>query len=264
MATDSVRSGASAEDRTWALSRIAMLGLLVAVVYPAYQQLVKKLSHDPNARVKRFGLSGTVQNMLDVHSGKKDIIPAFESEMTPSALVKGTVEGFVNRDSFTGDYVRNPNDSGATQVKQLAQHFTRNAVGPYAQYRRYKNDPDGLKKFLWSQVGVTFPKSETQTKAELLMNNIRREHYAPRTPEEQQEFEDKMQRIAEGHLTLDERRKKIQDLVKNEFQKGMGSFTYEQARQVYDVATPEERGMMSRLMLEKRFNTLRRSVGQPQ
>lgn len=261
MAADSVRPGASAEDRTWALSRIAMLGLLVAVVYPAYQQLVKKMSGDPNARVKRFGLSGTVQNMIDVHSGKKDITQAAESEVTPSALLKGAVETATNRDSYTGDYVRNPNDPAGTQVKQTAEHFAKSAVGPYAQYQRYKNDPDGLKKFLWSQVGVTFPKSETQTKAELLMNNIRREHYAPRTPEEQQEFEDKMQRIAEGHLTLDERRKKIQDLVKNEFQKGMGSFTYEQARQVYDVATPEERGMMSRLMLEKRFNTLRKAVG---
>jgi 2'-5' RNA ligase len=261
MAADSVRPGASPEDRTWALSRLAMLGLLVAVVYPALQEAAKRLSGDKNAHVKRFGLSSTIQNVIDVGEGKKSPTMALESELTPSALIRAGAEIATNQD-YRRNYVYDPTAPAATKLRQIGQHVVKNAVGPVSQYERYKNDPAAMKKWLWSQVGVTFPKTESETKAEILMNNIRREHYAPRTPEEQDEFEAKMDRIAKGKMTLQERRHQIDNLLKNQFEVGMREFSYAEAKQVYDVGTSREKALMARLMLEKRFKGTRLRAGQ--
>jgi hypothetical protein len=77
------------------------------------------------------------------------------------------------------------------------------------------------------------------------------------TPELQRSLDAKHERIDEGKMTLKERETAIQNRMKNEFEIGMKGFTLEQAKKVYEVATPEEKAMMGRLMLRKKMSDMR-------
>lgn len=267
MVVDGLGPDVDAATRGRALSSMAMLGLMVAVGYPLYDKFWKQVSGDPNARSKRFGLSGLPSDLLDVHQGKKPVSSLIESQVTPSAIVKAGVETAINRDSFTGGRVYDPNAPVADEVRQVGQHIARNSVGPISQYNRFKNDPEGkgTQKFLYSQIGVSFPKYETESPAQIMLHNILRENMPPLTVEQQQDLDERKARIAGGDLTQKERKNAIKKLAEGEFRYYLEhpSLTVKDVERVYKAASPDERSIIGPILVMKAGKKAR-SVNTPQ
>jgi hypothetical protein len=260
------KPGVSDEERGHALSMLAMLGLLVAVGYGAYDQVMKKLTNEPNAKSPRFGLSKLPAEMIETAKGERSFSSLAQSQFTPSTLIRAAHDVIENRD-YKNDFIYNPEGSVATKASQISKHMTHDSIGPLMQYEQYQRDTEpgaGKREALRLLLGTKFPKSESMSPAELLMHRFAGEAMPPRTPEEQEEYTDNKARIASGHLTQADVKKLLHTMRTNEFKRILPRFTLSQIKKVMDEATPAEKATIIPIFIKKEIETLRDPVKRSQ
>lgn len=187
----------------------------------------------------------------------KDIESAVNN---PGHYVKGKfadiwtdVPETINNRDFNNHLISHPSDPAWEQMYDRALHVVGSPIG-YSKFRQEKKQGSDTETALLGTVGITrVSKNTTATPAEKKMREIRASHFGPMTDEELEAREQKDARIAAGNLTRHERQKQRNDARKNMFEKDMEQFSYDQVKQVYDLANPDEQAMMRRILLQKRF-----------
>jgi hypothetical protein len=245
----------SMKDRAKGLDHLIMLGLLTFVGYELVDKALKYVTGDKNARMVRSGASALPYAVNEMVKGNKPPEELMRGTFTPAVMAQAAAELGFNRDMYTGGQVYDPHDTNTHIAEDVGRKLA-STLGPVQQVRSVSHQDHPVSRFALGQVGVTFPKSESQTRAQRLMHDILRQGMMM-TPELQRSLDAKHERIDEGKMTLKERETAIQNRMKNEFEIGMKGFTLEQAKKVYEVATPEEKAMMGRLMLRKKMSDMR-------
>lgn len=178
----------------------------------------------------------------------------------PGHYVKGkfadiwtAVPEAVNNRDFNNHLISHPSDPWWEQMYDRALHVVGAPIG-YSKFRQEKKQGSDTETALLGTLGISRAgKNTTATPAEKKMREIRASHFGPMTDEELEAREQKDARIAAGNLTRHERQKQRNEARKNMFEKDMEQFSYDQVKQVYDLADPDEQAMMRRLLLQKRF-----------
>lgn len=212
---------------------------------------------------------GTVDNHGHPNRWTLPIVPYRDLESAranPGGYLRGgtadiwtAIPEAINNRDFRNHLVSHPDDPYWEQMFDKAAHVVGVPIG-IDKFRQEKKHGEGTGNALLGELGLSRATNYELTPAEKKMREIQIAHYGPETDEDLEAREKKQDRIAAGHLTPEEMKRRISDSVKNNFEKGMRSFTYDQAKQVYDVASPEEKAMMGRMLLQKRFNKMRTSA----
>lgn len=94
--------GSRMQQRIDGLGRAATIGFLMAVVYPAIDELVNKVMSTKGLKMRRAGSTTVPQTILDVARGKKTPEAGLQSVVTPSPALTIPPEMWYNRNLRTG------------------------------------------------------------------------------------------------------------------------------------------------------------------
>jgi hypothetical protein len=143
-----------------AADRIAALVIGLAVLYPAYDAILKAVTKNPNAVAKRGGIFAVLYNIEQLMKGKENLQAATQATFTPSPVTEAVVETALNRDLFTGDQpipqggAVNPLTVGKAFGSELGSNVS---LAENASQVASGSKP--LNSYLASLVGVSIPKS---------------------------------------------------------------------------------------------------------
>ncbi|MGH9538005.1 MAG: hypothetical protein ACRD3H_08775 [Terriglobales bacterium] len=174
-----------------------------------------------------------------------------------STLSKG-LDLTENRDYF-GNYVYNPHASFETKAKQAGKY---SFPMPFSisNYQRGKqmNEP----KTAWLSA-FGFPRAPSDldfTPAEKALRDVIKDSRAPATPEQMEAWRAKREAYEQGKLSAAEARRFIKQerdsFLEREFKNS--AVTYTDAVRIHNLATPEEKPLLDRLLRMKRANQLKR------
>lgn len=160
------RSKAGEVAHGWEL--LAGIGLVTFVLYPLLDRLLKEATGDKNAKIRRAGAATLPYNIYQAATHQKSIGDVVQSVATPAVHTKTAAELISNRDFYTGRNIYDPTADWETQGQQVGRYIME-AISPIGQASRaMEGGPEGKKRFAWSLVGVSFPK----TRAERLAQQI--------------------------------------------------------------------------------------------
>jgi hypothetical protein len=239
------------------LDHIAALGLITFGAYKAVDEILKKITGDPNARMRRAGAATIPDALSRVWQGKMEPGDLATAVITPAAGSERLYELLRDRDFRSGEKIFDPHDTMA-DISMDIGGFLAGSLGPVQQYQRFHQEQNPMGKFLWSLAGVTFPKSESRTPAEIAMHRILGENMPQMTPERRREMEERQKRIAEGHLTLKEQDRvaKQRAMGDLEFYLSQPEFSYSEVKRVMRDANAEERKVILPILQEKAYDLL--------
>jgi len=246
------------------------IGITTFVLYPLADQIVKYLSGDDKARMRRAGATTFPFNMYLLSKGERTPTEVMESIFTPAIVGKEGVELFANRDLRTGRKIYDPHAKLGEELWQL-RRFGGASVAPIQSGMNISEREDGLKKFAWSLFGVSFPLSgseklameyklqglgneaptEENTEKAALMYDLRldaKKGKIDKIREAQKKHE--ITPIQASHLIEDAKREPLIGMLRG------AHLTYDQFMQIYDKAktenhTPETMRILNRMRMQQ-------------
>lgn len=160
------RSKAGEVGHGWEL--LATIGLVTFVLYPLLDKLVQAASGDKNARLRRAGAATLPYNIYQAATHQKSAGDVVQSVATPAIQTKAAAELVANREFYTGRNIYDPLADWETQGQQVGRYLM-NQISPIGQAARMEEGgAEARKRFAWSLVGVSFPK----TRAERIASQI--------------------------------------------------------------------------------------------
>ena len=254
------------KERAATADKLLMLGLATMVIYPALDELAKKLSGDKNATVRRAGASTVPYNTARLVAGKMPITDYIFSILTPSPLIKMGTEFSLNRDVRTGKRL-------FTETKPAMDTITdemMKSVSPLSYYQRLQTETMSPGQFGRSMLGITSPKSKNFSDAEQTAYNIfmDKQNQLPSTPhgkavsklyQDMQTAEKGVpQSIIDAYKNREISMREYRNIVKSKnvtyAERVVHHGSAEEAIKVYEQATPEERSKLNKFMNLKRIN----------
>lgn len=140
--------GVTPGDRAKSFNRMAMLGLLATVIYPALDQLAKKSTGDDKARVRRAGAATFPDTINRLMHGKTSMWSAATSVVTPAPLVS------IAKDLAVAGMKPKPIGD---QLKDFGKNIY-SKLGPISATNQARGKgqkgPIDWKRFFWSMLGV--------------------------------------------------------------------------------------------------------------
>lgn len=266
------RSKAAEVAHGWEI--LATIGLVTFVLYPLLDKLVQELTGDKHAKLRRAGAATIPYNVYLAATKQKSIGDVVQSVATPAVQTKSAAELLVNRDFYTGRNIYDPTADAETQARQVGR-FLMEAVSPISQgSRMIEGGAEARKRFAWGLVGVAFPKSRAERLAQqLAMQRFGTKAETPKDREDYVERREILNELRKGNRQpLDrarakheitprqvhniERRAKLTPL-----QDSVHGLSYAEAREVYSVATDDEKKSLDQVMHQKRMNMLKAHRG---
>lgn len=249
------------KERAHALSLIAMAALVAVVAYPLADQLLKALTKNKDAELRRAGSTTLPYNLYLLLKGEKSPTEVLESVVTPAVQTKDAVELAVNRDLRTGRKIYDPHSKALT----LAWQLLHKAAGSVAPLGNIEQAGEGQgKRTALGFLGIGFRKHG----AEKISRDIAYSKMGTQAPTPESEAK------AAGMRTLRDAadngdigpakealknheitNQQFQQLVRTSQGKDLVDLTrdmsYEEFMKVYDVATPEEKQLLDRELKSK-------------
>ena len=244
---------------------LATIGLVTFVLYPLLDKLVKALTGDKNAKLRRAGAATLPYNIYQAATKQKSVGDVVQSVATPAVQTKSAAELIANRDFFTGRNIYDPAADWETQGRQVFR-FLMQSVSPIGQgSRAIEGGEQARKRFVWGLVGVSFPKTRAERLAqEIAMQKVGTKAETPASREDYVERRDILDELRKGNrkpLQLArekheitarqahtiERRAKMTPL-----QDTVHGFSYSEIMRVYRVADQAEKKVLDRTLREKR------------
>lgn len=141
---------ATAKEKLDVAGKVAALGVLGFVIYPAMDDFWKKVTGNEKARVKRAGYLTIPEAFVEMQ--KRQISPEqfIQDAYTPSAGLKMAMEILSNKDWVTGKQLYSVTDNPADVAGQLIM----NQVAPLAQAQKVISGKESLTNWVVSQIGV--------------------------------------------------------------------------------------------------------------
>jgi GGDEF domain-containing protein len=146
----------STEERAHGLDIMAAIGLMTFVALPAIDQVLKRVTGNSRAELRRPGASTFVYNLTKLIEGEETPVEFAESVVTPAVGTKAAVELAFNRDLRTGHNLYDPH-APAKELGRQAGEYAASQVGPLNQMQRVQQGSMDLRKMLYQMVGVGFP-----------------------------------------------------------------------------------------------------------
>ena len=138
------------KEKIEALSKVAMLGILGYVLYPAMDRFWQGVTGNKRASVRRSGYLTIPEDIVEVMKRQKDFPQAVQDAITPAIGVKIASELWTNRDWFSGKSVFSPADD----IPQELMNLVTPNVAPITQGARIASGKISLGNWLLSQAGI--------------------------------------------------------------------------------------------------------------
>lgn len=148
----------SDEEKMHALNIAAGLAIMMAVIYPALDQLAKKETGNKDARVRRPGYSTFADAAARAYRGDITWQQAARTAVTPAIGTETALDLAVNRDLMgTGRKIYDPHASGKVIAGQVGRRLAE-SVSPAQLALRASQSREDTKKMLYGLIGISFPK----------------------------------------------------------------------------------------------------------
>lgn len=131
MAMGALGPNSSTEERRKAFGNIGALVFMGAVLYPAADAAVQKLTGNPDASQRRRGPLAPITNIQEGVKGEKTYANTMSNLLTLSPGAKFITEGLLTNRDFTGRNIIEPKSSLTKQAAQAAEYTAGNFVSPY-------------------------------------------------------------------------------------------------------------------------------------
>jgi hypothetical protein len=252
-------------ERMKSLDRLAMLGLVTFVAYPALDQLAKLMTGDKTAQFRRAGASTFVYNLVQLAKGEKSPTQVLEAVATPAVHTKALLQLALNRDFFTGRHIVDWNAPAATIAKQLARYGGQN-LAPVNQGMQVAD----RRRTLGQQVaGLAGIKTNVPSPAEALARKFAaesagtgadqdtleraylRKQYENDLRDRKITLQDLGRALTTGTLTKQDAKTIIQRAVHTPLQNDFKGLPIEQALRVWQKADGQEQQSLRPLLVAK-------------
>lgn len=253
-------------ERMKSLDRLAMLGLVTFVAYPALDQLAKLITGDKTAQFRRAGASTFIYNLAQLAKGDKSPSDVLQSVVTPAVLTKAGIQLAVNHDLFTGKNIVDWSADRKAIAKQLARYAGQN-ISPVNTGMQVT---DGRKSLGQQAAGLFGIKTNVATPAEALARKFAAQRAGTDAPDVdtlersylRRRYEDDLRSRkittadlardrAAGKLTSEDQKIVLQRAARTRLQNALRNLGPEQALRVWDKATPEEQGQVRQMLAAK-------------
>jgi hypothetical protein len=131
MTMDALGPKSSIEDRRKAFGNIGALVFMGAVLYPAADAAVQKLTGNADASQRRRGPLAPITNIQEGVKGEKTYASTISNLLTLSPGASFITEGLLTNRDFTGRNIVEPKSSLAKQGAQAAEYTAGKFVSPY-------------------------------------------------------------------------------------------------------------------------------------
>ena len=162
MAKDMVSSETSIKDKAAAMDKLAMLGVMLTLYYPALDKAWQGITGNKNAKVTRPGAASVPQAAYDVATGTKGLAQGAQSVFSPG-IVEAPIEAYHGRYLWSGQpiaYPENLTDGHPDQFARDIGSWIGSKISPVGQAQRITEGSQSAKQFLLSQIGVQTPSDE--------------------------------------------------------------------------------------------------------
>lgn len=162
MAKDMVSSETSIKDKAAAMDKLAMLGVMLTLYYPALDKAWQGITGNKNAKVTRPGAASVPQAAYDVATGTKGPAQGVQSVFSPG-IVEAPIEAYHGRYLYSGQpiaYPENLTDGHPDQFARDIGSWIGSKISPVGQAQKITEGSQSAKQFLLSQIGVQTPSDE--------------------------------------------------------------------------------------------------------
>lgn len=244
--------------------KLAALGLITFVVYPQLDKLLQKVTGKSTARLARSGASTLADKIYQVAKGRATPTDLAMSVVTPAAHTQAAIELATNHDLRTGRQIINLHQPGGDIAKDVGSNLVRR-LNPVGTAMRASEEPEGVRKALWGLASVSFPKSPAVAMATRLevenigtaMTREQRNRWLAKREISQMYADGKVDRpaidkmVQDGTLTKqDVARARVSSKV-DPVARATRNLSLDQALNVYDVATPDEKKSLRPVIARK-------------
>lgn len=163
MAKDMVSRETSIKDKAAALDKLAALGVMLTLYYPAMDKAWQAVTGNTNAKVTRPGAASVPQAAIDVAKGDKTLGQGVQSVFSPG-IIEAPVEAFHGRYLYSGQpiaYPENLTDGHPDQFARDIGAWIGSKIAPIGQGQQIMSGTKTPQQFLLSQIGVTAPSDES-------------------------------------------------------------------------------------------------------
>jgi hypothetical protein len=144
------------QGRIDALGKIVMLGIITYVIYPELDKMVKQMTGNRNAYVRRAGASTFLYNTQNLAQGKESFTNWLTSVMTPSVLASlplDVSQGYLKFPTRT-EFQANPMGT----IGQTATDVAANLVSPLGYASNILSGKKSVGNTLLQFIGISTPK----------------------------------------------------------------------------------------------------------
>jgi len=183
MAKDMVSSETSIKDKAAAMDKLAMLGVMLTLYYPAMDKAWQKITGNKYATVTRRGAASVPQAAIDVATGKKGPAQAAQSVFSPG-IVEAPIEAYHGKYLYSGQpiaYPENLVDGHPDQFAYDLGSWIGSKISPIGQGQQIVTGARSPEQFFLSQIGVQSPTEQQQATKTYFQNKDKR--YAIRRAE---------------------------------------------------------------------------------
>jgi hypothetical protein len=247
--------------------RLALLALVTMALYPALDEIAKKITKDKHARVKRFGPFAVVDSVSSVVNREQSVSTAAQRIITPAPQTKAAAELLMNREFYAGHQIYDPHAPFTVQTEQMGRYLL-DQMGQVGQAEKAQTS-EQKRRFAYGQVGVAFRKTAAEKlAADIAMSKVGTQ---AEDPEDQQnrvmrrEILDQLRKgneqpLRDAQVKHEISRKQVMNLERRArltpLQDTVHGFTYKEIRRVYDAASPEEKKELQEMVHHKLMNLL--------
>ena len=138
------------KERIEATDKLAMLGLLLFAIYPLMDKILKAVTGNKHAHIRRAGSATLPDNIIKLEKGQIDFAQVIQSVLTPAVGAKEGLELMFNRDLYTGEKIIHRGMEGEG-LKDLAVE----SIAPSSAVNKIVGGKISLKDYALSMAGVS-------------------------------------------------------------------------------------------------------------
>lgn len=158
MVKDLVGRDSSIGDRAKALDQMAMLAVSSLVIYPALDHIVRSVTGNDNANLRRFGAASVPEAIYKFSTGEKTWGMLMGSAMPLSPALKLPVELGTGTDTFTGK-----------PIASEKQRYFSQLISPIGQVEQVASGRKSATEVMMNQLGINNPSQKAVDRREKAM-----------------------------------------------------------------------------------------------
>jgi hypothetical protein len=213
--------------------------------------------------------------LLDEAAKEKTPTQVATSIFTPNPLTKAVIEGIANHELETGHQIYDPQADWKTKMEQV-ERYLKGSISTFGQVQQASEQNNGWKKFGFSQIGVSFPRSGAEKVAQNIAaaksdtkawTEKQRDHYyAEQRALEGLRNSDRRpldEALKTGAISRDDAHRLMQRSKHTWLQDKVHNFSYQEVMQVYNAsgATEKQKAELRPIIRQKRNNLLLKHRG---